>query len=111
MMGWPAGSEIRLASSRDLRVLVGIVFMPVFGADNLPPFRGIERIGYGRGPRRREGALILDREMDLQVVAGVIEIERALVTHKLLVASFQRTFRGFVIEQRVAFHHVQGLGV
>src|SRR5208283_1255791 len=109
MMGWPAGSEIRLGSGRDLRVLVGIVFMHVFGADDFPPFRGIERISYGRSPRRREGALILNSEMDLQVVAGVIEIEGALVAHELLVAAFQRAFRGFVIEQRVAFHHVQSL--
>jgi hypothetical protein len=57
--------KIRLVRSRDCGVLSGIVFMPVLGAHLFVPIAGAAPISYGRGPRHREDAFILDREMKL----------------------------------------------
>src|SRR5215813_9992724 len=51
-------SKIRLVRVRDLGVLVCVVFTPVFGADQLRPWIQGAPIRDGRGPRRREHALI-----------------------------------------------------
>jgi hypothetical protein len=61
--------EIRIVRSRQGR-LPG-QFMRIFGADSFRPFarRRCTQIDDGRRPWRREGASILDRELELQVLA------------------------------------------
>src|SRR5262249_61426683 len=66
--------EVRSLRSRDIRVLIVIVFMPVFGADDFLPLARAAPISNGRGPGDREGALILDREVDLQIFAPVVAV-------------------------------------
>jgi hypothetical protein len=51
---------------RDIGVLVVMESERVFGAGNFLPFEAIAQINHGRGPGRREGALVFDRETDLQ---------------------------------------------
>src|SRR6266446_3177331 len=68
-------SEIRFLRSRDVRVLIIIIFMPVFGADDFLPLARAAPIGNGRGPRGCEDALILDREVDLQIFAPVVAVD------------------------------------
>ena len=72
-------SEIRLIGARDVGVLVVIIFMKVFGADDLPPFVRVEHVGHGRGPGRREHPPVLHREMNLQILARIVVVDRALL--------------------------------
>jgi hypothetical protein len=70
-------SEVRLVRSRNLRVLFGVVFMRVFGADRFGPFAQRAQwapISYGCRPGHREDAVILDRELELQPLALVIGV-------------------------------------
>src|SRR5215813_8414552 len=68
-------SEIRLVRTRDFGVLSGVVFMRVFGADNLLPL-SYQRapIRFGRRPRHRENAFILDRKMKLKPLAPIVGV-------------------------------------
>src|SRR5262245_43053082 len=59
-------SEVRRLSSGNVRLLVVVVFHPVFRTDAFRDAAGRGRIGHGGGPRRREDAFILDRQMHLQ---------------------------------------------
>ena len=66
-------SEIRLVRTRDFGVLSGVVFMRVFGADNLLPLCYQRApIRFGRRPGHRENAFILDRKMKLKPPALVV---------------------------------------
>jgi hypothetical protein len=69
------GSEIWFLSSGDIGVLIVIVFMRVLGADSFRPFLGAAPIGYGRGPGHRKDARILDREVELQVLAPIVAVD------------------------------------
>src|SRR6266700_3915512 len=69
-------SEIWLIRNRDLSVLFGAVFIRVFGADTFRPGTRGAPIRYGRRPRRRENSFILDSELELQVPALIIRVER-----------------------------------
>ena len=71
-----ARSEIRVIGRRHIGILDAIEFMSVFCTDNFWPMSGAAPISYGRGPRCREYAFILDREMDLQVLALVVAVDQ-----------------------------------
>src|SRR5215813_15232228 len=63
-------SEVRLISARNVGVAaVVIILMGVFSTDNLWPRAGPRYVSKRRGPRRREGPLILDRQLQLQELA------------------------------------------
>src|SRR5882672_11668446 len=104
-------SKIRLGGNRKADVLVAVESSRVFGAGDLRPFKTVARINHARGPRRRERACILDREIDLQVLVSIVGGEGAGGAPKLLCGAFQRAFRGFVIDEPIAFDHVQLFGV
>src|SRR5262245_252928 len=61
--------EIRFRRSRDIGVRF-VILLDVFRADDFRPVVSAAPIGDGPAPRCREHALILDREMDLEVFAG-----------------------------------------
>src|SRR5271167_3672136 len=63
-------SEIRLVRPRHFGVLSRVP-LDVFGANRFHPVGGTAPISHGRGPRRREDAFILDRELELQVLARI----------------------------------------
>src|SRR6516162_6594623 len=66
-------------------------------------------ISHGRGPRRREGAFIVDRELELQVRAPVVW--RWLGAPILFCVPFPSFFRGFVIDEPISFDNMQGFRV
>src|SRR5260370_109159 len=104
-------SKIRLGGNRDADVFVSVESSRVFGAGDLRPFKTVARINHARGPGCRERASILDGEIDLQVLVSVVGGEGAGLTPKPLSGALPCTFRGFVIDQPIAFHHVQLFGV
>ena len=61
-------SEIRLVCSRD-RGLLSWEPLGVFGANMFRPFNQRAAIRYRRRPGHRKSAFILDRELELQVLA------------------------------------------
>jgi hypothetical protein len=84
--------------------------MPVFCADDFLPLAGAAPIGNGRSPGHREGALILNRELDLQILAPVIALEVHRRTEILFRVPLQALFGFFVREHAIAFHGGQLLG-
>src|SRR5579864_382286 len=99
-------SEIRFVRVRNVRFLflAVIIFVAVFGADDFPPIVGVDDVSHGGGPGRREGAFVFDREMDLQVLARIVLVERSLLLI-LLQAALQGVLYGVAIAQRIAFDH------
>src|SRR5437588_8820002 len=67
-----ARSEIRLVRSRQVCTLMVMEAKSAFGADNFRKFVAVAQVDHDRAPRRREGACILDRELDLQVLVLVV---------------------------------------
>src|SRR5579871_6107 len=66
-------------------------------------------MGDGRPPGRRKGALVLDRELKLQMLAAIIAVNREdLNTAILFRVPFQAVFRVLVVEQPVSLHDVEG---
>src|SRR5258706_2277648 len=102
-------SEIRFARLRDEGVPVVIKFALVFGADELRPGIDGGPIGDGRGPGRGKDAFIFDRKMELQNLATVIGIEVPTTAGVGIFfgVAFHRVFGSVVIDEPVAFHHVQ----
>src|SRR5260370_31544388 len=71
-------SEVRLLGFWHVRVFVVVVLARIFGTD---PFRyvvGPRHISQGRGPGRREYAVILDRHVQLQELATVLAEDIAI---------------------------------
>src|ERR1700674_2415993 len=99
-------SEIRFVRPRYFGVLSRIP-LDVFGANLLHPVGGAKSISHGRGPRRREDPFILDSELELQVLASMVRVPHPLSDDTLLGVPFETLFRGFVINQPIAFDHVQ----
>src|SRR5580692_7145064 len=63
-------SEVRLLGARNVGVaVVVIVLMDVVGTHGFRRSIRSRHIGQGRGPRGREDALVLDRQMQLQELA------------------------------------------
>jgi len=83
----------------------------VFGADMFRPFNQRAAIRYGRRPGHRKGACILDRELELQVLAPNARVPGPQGDLILLCVPLHAFFRGFVIEQPISFDHVQSLRV
>src|ERR1700733_4827280 len=120
-LGWrrrrsEVGSKIRRDGRRDRGVLFGAVSMWVFGTDAFRPFADDMPIGFRRGPRRREDAVVFDGELELQCLALVVGIGRPPFTNgaaaSVLFAATLPCFPGgFVIDEPIAFHDVQGVSV
>ena len=66
-------SEIRLVRSRDVRLAAE--FEAVFRADRFRPRDFAAHISQRRGPGRREDVFIVDRDMDLQVLAAIVAVD------------------------------------
>src|SRR5450755_1930190 len=91
--------------------------MRIFGADSLRKFaRGPSvntgPVDDGRGPWRREGAFVLDRDIELQVIAPGVQIgdHSGVISEGgriLFRASLQYLVRSFVVDEPIAFNHVQ----
>src|SRR5258708_4967455 len=87
------------------------------GHTTAPLCRALPTTSYGRRPGHREDAFIFDRELELQVLASVAVVGcRACIgaprgAQILPCVPFQSFFRSFVIDEPVAFHDVQSLGV
>src|SRR5215470_4954571 len=102
------GSEIRLVRLRDCGVSAREPF-DVFGANRFRPAAAATPIGHGRGPRRRKGACILDRELELQVLAPVVWLR--LGAPILFCVPLPPVLCGFVFNEPISFDHVQSLRV
>src|ERR1700722_4055528 len=83
-----ARSEIRLVRPRDARIIAVMKSKRIFGAGDFRPFEVVAQIDHGCGPRRREGAGILDRELDLQVLVLVVGVDGSGGSPVLLGAAF-----------------------
>src|SRR5271168_3058682 len=70
-------SEIRLIRPWHVGVLSRVP-LNVFGANLFRPVVGAQSISHGRGPRHREGALILDGELELQIFAPMVRVPHPL---------------------------------
>src|SRR5712671_2891972 len=101
-------SEIRLVRLRD-----GGVFsrepLDVFGANRFRPAAEPAPISHGRGPRRRKGACILDRELELQVLAPVAWLW--LGAPILFCVPLPSVLCDFVCNEPISFDYVQSLRV
>src|ERR1700681_2890895 len=66
-------SEVRLLGARNVGVaVVVIILMAVFSTDDFRQNIRSRHIGQGRGPRRREDALVLDRQVQLKELAPMV---------------------------------------
>src|SRR6516225_2840751 len=71
-------SKVRLLGARNVGVaVVVIILMAVFSTDDFRQNIRSRHIGQGRGPRRREDALVLDREVQLKELAPVLAVDIA----------------------------------
>src|SRR5438034_8644080 len=101
-----ARSDIRLARSRQVCTLMVMESKSAFGADNFRKFVAVAQVDHERAPGRREGACILDRELDLQVLVLVVGFIGSGGAPIFLGTSLHHVFHVFVIDQPIAFHHV-----
>ena len=101
-------SEIRLVRPRHRGIFSRVPF-DVFRANRFRPAAEAAPISHGRGPRRREGAFIVDRELELQVRAPVVW--RWLGAPILFCVPFPSVFRGFVIDEPISFDNMQSFCV
>src|ERR1051325_11129380 len=107
-------SEIRTVRYGHGGEFSGIPF-GVFGADKFEPLVYSTPERHSRVPWCSEGAFILDRDVDLHPLTFVIGIERrSVIRIHLMEILFGIAFDCFhgsrIIEQTVAFHHMQSLG-
>ena len=84
--------------------------------DCSPAGRGRPRACYAGGPGSGECAFILNDEFELEVLAPILGIEVKWLHTRgepeiLLRIPFQGFLRDFVINQPIAFHHMQSPGV
>jgi hypothetical protein len=84
---------------RDASFLIVMESKRVFGADLFLQFATVAQINRGRGPGRREGAFVLDGEMDLQVLVLIVGADGSSGAPILLCASCQPVFHGFAVKQ------------
>src|SRR5262249_57092795 len=87
------------------------ISLGIFGADHFRPLAQRAPITYRRRPRLGEDAVILDGEFKLQPLALVVWVAGKTGVSpeagKPSLAAFFCFFRGFIIEQSIALHHVQ----
>src|SRR5262252_4566664 len=98
------GLEIQPGRGGDVGVGF-VILLDVFRADDFGPVVGAAPISDGPGPRCREYAVIVDREVDLQVLAG-----RSRRPHRapVLLCVARQAFLGFFeVDQPIALHHMQ----
>src|SRR5579864_4147110 len=76
--------KIRFVCLRHVGVRIVVIFMPVFRANGFAERLVARTIGDGCGPGHGEGALVLNREYDLQELAAVIRVKVAWDTPILL---------------------------
>jgi len=95
-------------SARNVRLPVVVVLERILGTNVFCHAVSPQRIGQGRGPRRREHALVLDRHMQLQKLLVAAPCSDITVDHPILFpVPVQRVFHVVVIAQPIAFHDVQ----
>src|SRR3954469_10166321 len=99
-------SEIRLLGARDVDVLL-IKSMDVFSTDGFPQNRRSRHVGQGRGPRRREGALVLDGQVQLQEFAAMPAEDVAGQKPILFFIPFDSVLHVVVVTQAKAFDDMQ----
>src|SRR4051812_36990988 len=99
-------SEIRLRSARDVDVLL-IKSMDVFSTDGFPQNRRSRYVGQGRGPRRGEGALVLDGQVQLQEFAAMPAEDVAGHQPILFFVPFDSVLHVVVVTQAKAFDDMQ----
>src|SRR5215467_864380 len=102
-------SEIRSVRPRHVGVLSRVP-LDVFGASLFHPAGGViatASISHGRGPWRREHALILDRELKLQVLALMVRVSHPRADVMLLCIPCKPVFGGFGVQEPISFDHVQ----
>src|SRR5215467_5883694 len=95
----PCRSEIRLVRTRRDSAVLGST--QVFGADILrPPGRQRASIRYCRRPRCREGAFIIDRELEMQplTLVGRIDDQRGVVVAGIRRFSFSACCQAFLVD-------------
>src|SRR5258707_5880974 len=101
-------SEIRLVRPWHSGILSRIP-LDVFGANRFRPVAEAAPISYRRGPWRREGAFIVDGEVELKVLAPVVW--RWVGAPILFRVPFPSFLCGFVIDEPISFDYVQSLRV
>ena len=111
-------SEVRLVCMRNVSLRSRWVPAPIFGTDEFRPSawnsEQRSRVCNCSGPWPRKCALVLDVEFKLQVLAPVIRVEAEGLSNQAEIFFFipvQRWFRKIVIEEPIAFHHMQRLGM
>jgi hypothetical protein len=99
-------SEVRLVSARNVGLFPGIVVLiAVFSTDHFRPCVGPWHISQGRGPRRREHALIFDRHVQLQELASVLAEGIAVEQPILPYVPLDRVFHVIVFAQPIGRAH------
>src|SRR5205809_6048424 len=99
-----SSSEVRLVRARSIGVaVVVIILMKVVGTDGFRRNIRPRHIGQGRGPRRREDALVLDRQMQLQELAPVVAEDIALEQPVLFFVPLDGVLHVVVFAQPIAF--------
>src|SRR5215467_1490441 len=100
--------KIRLVRLRDCGISSGVIFMNVFRADLFAPLgQRWTPVGYGRRPRCREDAFVLNRKLKLQplpLVAGVGHppFSNSCVKPPIFFSvAFLRSFGGFIIDEPI----------
>jgi hypothetical protein len=103
-------SEIRFVRSRD-RGFGSREPLGVFGANMFRPFNQREAIRYGRRPGHRKGAFILDRELELQVLAPIAFVSGSRGDLIFPCVPFHAFSCSFVVDEPISFDHMQSPGV
>jgi hypothetical protein len=103
-------SEIRFVRSRD-RGFGSREPLGVFGANMFRPFNQREAIRYGRRPGHRKGAFILDRELELQVLAPIAFVPGPPGDLIFPRVPFHAFSCSFVVDEPISFDHMQSPGV
>src|SRR5260221_1161626 len=107
---------MRFDGSRDRSVFLCTVSIWVFGTGTFRLVTEDVPIGCGRGPSCCEDALIFDGELELQCLAFIVGVGspsfiNGAAADILSAATLPCLPRGFVIDEPITFHHVQGLSV
>ena len=103
-----SASEIRLLRARSVGVaVVVIILVEVFGTDGFGIDTRSRHIGQGRGPRRREDALVLDRQVQLQELAPVLTEDITGYQPILLFIPLDGVLYVVVVTQPIAFDDMQ----
>ena len=100
--------EVRLLSPRSVGVAaVVIILTEIFSTDVFRQDGRSRHIGEGRGPRRREDALVLDRHVKLQELAPVVAEDIAVEQPILIFVPLDGVLHVVIFAQPIALHDMQ----